>query len=114
VLSGTLELTSLTIEQYLYLMNNIKLVVEMVKLAVFVTGQCSLCTCNAHRERDLVALHLLQGAQDAAPVGPITARSEHFGAGAKRTQRPMMKTYLFVIVLVVFNIVSHRIINPWI
>jgi hypothetical protein len=40
---------SLTIEQYLCdpLMNILKLVFEMVKLAVFVTVQCSLRTCNA-------------------------------------------------------------------
>lgn len=43
-------------------------------------------------ERDFVALHLLQGARDAAPVGPITARNEHFGAWAKRAQRHIIKT----------------------
>jgi len=48
--------------------------------------------CSVRGMRDLVALHLLQGARDAAPVRPIIVRNEHFGACAKRVQRHMMKS----------------------
>jgi len=92
----------------------------------FWNGQtCCICDCSAvcaravlseWRMRDLVALHLLQGARDTAPVRPITARNEHFGAYAKRACAASYNENLVsdVIAFVMFNIVSLlRTINPW-